>query len=184
MKRLLGEVAEVEVNAPVDSAAMLASFESMARKELRASQRRLPISVLLTSGLGLVTGGISLQSGKEDQVLFGWTMLGFAPLCAILLVAIWSGQGAWLKDPDLLSRMDEERKAGESKTAVIVAAIIGVLLLAILGVGVAKAGGLQALGTAALAIAVAFSVGLPYYRKKRLRDQELWDWWDGRVSKI
>ena len=183
MKRLLGGVAEVEVSTSVDSAAMLALFESRARDELRAAQRRLPLALLLTSGTGLLTGGLCLSSGKEDLVFFGWTMLGFAPLCAILFVAIWSGQGAWLKDPDILLRMEEERKAGESKSAIIVAAVIGVLLLTVLGVGVAKAGGLQALGTAAVAIVVTSSIGMPYYRRKRLRDQELWDWWDGRASK-
>ncbi len=183
MKRLLGEVAEVEVSASVDSAAMLTSFESMVRDELRAARRRLPLALLLTSGVGLLTGGLSLQSGKEHLVFFGWTMLGFAVLCAILFVAIWSGQGAWLKDPDLLLRMEEEREAGESKSALIVAAVIGVLLLTVLGVGVAKSGGLQALGTAAIAIVVTSFIGMPFYRRKRLRDQELWDWWDGRASK-
>ncbi len=122
-----------------------------------------------------------MSSGEEDRVFFGWTMLGFASLCAILFVAIWSKQGAWLKDPDLLLRMEEEREAGESKSAIIVAAVIGVLLLTVLGVGVANAGGLQALGTAVVASAVAFSIGVAYYRRKRVRNKELWDWWYGRA---
>ncbi len=182
MKRLLGAVAEVEVSSAVDSAAMLTSFESMARDELRAARRRLPLLLLLTSGVGLLTGGLCLQSGKAALVFFGWTMLGFAPLCAVLFVAIWSKQGAWLRDPDLLIRMEEEREAGESRLAIIVAAVIGVLLLSILGVGLANAGGLQALGIAAVAAAVVISIGVAYQRRKRVRNQELWDWWYGRVS--
>lgn len=183
MQRLLGEVAEVEVTTPVDSAEMLRSFESMARNELRAAQRRVPIALLLTTGIGLLTGGICLQSGKEHLVFFGWTMLGFAPLCAILFVAIWNKQGAWLKDPDLLLRIEEEQEAGESKIAVIVWSVIGILLMTVLTVGVAKAGGLRAIGTSVVAIAVFSWICVIYQKRKRGRHQELWDWWYGRSSK-
>lgn len=181
MTRLLSEVARVDVHAPLDSAAMIISFEQMTRDELRASRRRLPLALLLTSGVGLLTGGLCLQSGKEELIFFGWTMLGFAPLCAILFVAIWRKQGAWLEDPELLLRMEEEREAGESKVAIIVASVIGVFLLTILGVGVANAGGLQALAIAVVTSAVAARIGAAYYKRMRARNQELWDWWEGRV---
>ncbi len=62
------------------------------------------------------------------------------------------------------------------------ASVISVILLTVLGVCVAYAGGLQALGTAVVASALASGIGAAYFKRKRARNQELWDWWDGRVS--
>ncbi len=183
MKRLLGELATVSVHPSVDSAAMVAAFEDMARDEFRASRRRFPLYLLLTSGIGLLAGGLSLQSGREDVVFFGWTMIGFAPLCAILFVAIWIKDGTMLKQPELFARLEEERMEGESKPALIVWTVVGVTLLALLWIGTAKAGGLPAVGFAIFASLVFSAIGRKYQKAKRAQNQELWDWWDDRAPK-
>ena len=182
MKRLLGELATVEVHDSVDSAAMVTAFEEMAREELRSSRRRFPLALMATSGIALLTGGLSLQSGREDVVFFGWTMMAFAPMCAVLFVAIWLKDGKWLEDPDLLLRIEEEQKQGESKVAVFVWTVFAAFMLIMLGIGVWQAGGLQAIGIAIFSSLVVSFIGRAYMKAKRAQNQELWDWWDDRTS--
>ena len=182
MKRLLGDVAEVRITASVDGAAMITAFESMARDDLRASRRRLPLYLALSSGLWLLTGGICLSSGQADLQFFGWTMLAGAPVFAVLCVALWHQQGAMIEGENLLQRMDEDRELGKSKAAIIVSAMIGLAMFGVLGVGIAKAAGPVGLVIGLTVWALLSYAGSIVYKRKRRRHQELWDWWDGRES--
>ncbi len=182
MKHLLGDVAEVRITASVDSAAMVTAFESMARDQLRASRRRLPLYLAFTSGLCLVTGGICLYSGKADLGFFGWTMLVGAPLYAVFFIALWRLEGTMIEGENLLQLMDEDRDRGRSMAVVIPAALIALAVFGVLGVGIAKAGGPLGLWISALTITLAIYVSSIVQRRKRRRHQELWDWWDGRES--
>lgn len=90
--------------------------------------------------------------------------------------------GKWLEDPDLLLRIEDEQAQGESKPAIIVWSVFAVSMLAILGFGVAKAGGLTAVGFAIVASLIFSLIGRAYMKAKRAKNQELWDWWDDRGS--
>ncbi len=180
MKHLLGDVAEVSITVSVDSAAMVTAFESMARDQLRASRRRMPLLLALTSGLWLVTGGISLNSGKPELEFFGWTMLVGAAGFAVFFFGLWRQQGGLIEDEYLLQRMDEERKLGGSKKVILLSAMIAVVLFGILGVAIAKASGPLGLVICTAVSALGFYVSRIVSRRKRRQHQELWDWWDGR----
>ncbi len=180
MKHLLGDVAEVSINLSVDSAAMVTAFESMARDQLRASRRRMPLLLALTSGLWLVTGGISLNSGKPELEFFGWTMLVGAAGFAVFFFGLWRQQGGLIEHEQLLQRMEEERKLGSSKKVILLSVMIAAAILSILGVGIARASGPLGLAFWAAVSALGFYVSHIVRRRKRRQHQELWDWWDGR----
>ena len=182
MKHLLGDVAEVSITASVDSAAMVTAFESMARDNLRELRRRMPLFLVLTSGLWLLTGGIFLNSGKPEAEFFGWTMLVGAALFAVFFIALWRQQGARIEDKDLLQRMDEDRELGNSKSVIISYVILAIAFFAILGVGVAKMGGSRGVVIWAAVTALCIYAGSIVRQRKRRQHQQLWDWWDGREA--
>ncbi len=85
-----------------------------------------------------------------------------------------------IEDENLLQRMDEDRELGKSKAAIIVSAMIAVVMFGVLGVGIGKASGLLGLVIWITVSALGIHVSSIVYRRKRRRQQELWDWWDGR----
>ena len=178
MQRLLGDVAEVNLNWSVDSRQMVADFESMARRDMRQAQRWLPVVILLGPGVLAAVGTYCLQQGG-DRTFLGWTLCIWAALFAVLLIAFWWQQGASIDDRELFTSLEEERVLSRSRSVVLRGTLVLVALYASVGVGVWKAGGPTVFAIAA-AVTVGFSLWLKQRTRVRLRKhEEFWDWWDG-----
>lgn len=179
MQRQLRDIAEVRLAEPVDGDAIVRKFEAMAREQLLAARRWLPLQVLLTVGGSLLAGGLCLWSGRPHLVFFGWMMLGWAALFAMLFVAIGRKTNAWMRDPDLLARMDEDRRLGSSLPVLVTAGAIAITALGVLCAALWQAGGTFSLSIGLSGIVVSIWASVVHERRKRRENQELWDWWDG-----
>lgn len=176
----LHDIAEVRIPEPLDSNAMVAKFESMAREQLQESRRWLPLFVLLTVGGSLLIGTWSLLSGKPNLSFFGWMMLVWAVLFTALFTAIARKTNAWIRDQDLLLRIEEEQRLGNSTPVIVTGSIIAFVTLCILTIALWKAGGALSISIAWAGIAIGIYASILVERRRRRENQELWDWWDGR----
>ncbi len=180
MKQLLHGVAEVRVQEPVDSSAMVAAFETMSREDLHRSQRRMPLSVTLTTGVCLLTGGLFLYSEKPELEFFAWTMIVCSALFALFFASLSRLHRRMLASEDLLAELDADRELGESPKVVTIAAVIALAFLGVVGYGIEKAGGMTGVSFFIATTVLGTWIVIVSQRRERQRNRELWDWWEGR----
>lgn len=178
VQRLLGDVAEVNLNQAVDSQRMVAQFESMARRDMRRAQRWLPVAFLLGPGALAAIGAYCLQRGGERTFL-GWTLCAWAAFFAVLLVAFWWQQEAMIGKRALLASLEEDRRLSRSRPVLVRGVLVLAALYLSIGFGVYRVGGLAVLALAAV-VTVGFSLWLEHQTRSTLRKhEEFWEWWEG-----
>ncbi len=177
MKNLLSDVAVVE---PIDSAKMVAEFEVMLRDRLSNVRRKMPLAFLCTSAVWGLGGALCLGSGSSRLEAMGWGLLILSLFFGVFIVAMWRKQTSLIKDDGILERMDEDRLRAKDPAVIARSVVLAVLFVAVLGYGVVEALGLSGLVAWSLGSAVMLSFGYIFYAAQKRKDQEFWDWWEGR----
>ena len=182
MKHTLGEVADVRVTEPVDGGAMATAFETMARDELHASRRQMPLVLIGSTAMWWGVGAACLLSGKPDLEFFAWSTLVLGVLNAVFFILLHRMHAAMLTDQDLLKALEDDRALGSSPKVVAIAALIALTILSVLGYGIGRAGGALGVTIFLTTTTLAVCVAILLQQRERRRNQALWDWWDGEDS--
>ncbi len=180
MKNLLSDVAVVTATQPIDSAQMVRDFEAMMRDRLRTTRRNLPWGFALTSGVWGLVGYLCLDTGKQRLEVMGWSLIGLSLVFAVFVVAVWRKQTSLLEDDDLIVRLDEDKQLRKTTAVRVRGIVLSVLLLAVLGYGVAEAAGLTGILCWVAVSTLLLYLGYHAYTAQKRKDQDLWDWWEGR----